>query len=166
MEVRDARFSDLPVIVHIYNATIASRMVTADTEPVSVEGWRAWFEEHSPARRPFWVGDEAGRVVGWLSFSSFRPRPAYDCTCEISLYLAPEFRRQGMGSKLLRRCIEHAPTIGVSALLGIIFVHNTPSLRLAEKHGFTRWGHLPRVAILDGVERDVAILGRHVGGSS
>jgi hypothetical protein len=61
------------------------------------------------------------------------------------------------------RSIEYAPALGVSTLLGFIFAHNTPSLRLVEKHGFTRWGCLPRVAVLDGVERDLAILGRRVG---
>ena len=163
MEVRDAGAADLPVIVSIYNATIASRMVTADTEPVSVESRRAWFEQHSPARRPLWVVLEGGRVIGWLSYSSFYGRPAYERTCEISIYLAPEYQRRGLGSDLLRRSIEHAPAIGVSTLLGFIFAHNTPSLRLVEKHGFARWGYLPRVAILDGVERDLAIVGRRVG---
>ena|ERR1039458_3864535 len=162
MEVRDAEAADLPAIVDIYNATIASRMVTADTEPVSVESRRAWFEQHSPARRPLWAVLEGGRVIGWLSYSSFYGRPAYDRTCEISIYLAPEYQRCGLGSDLLRRAIEHAPAIGVSTLLGFIFAHNTPSLRLVEKHGFARWGYLPRVAILDGVERDLAIVGRRV----
>ncbi|CAN5380241.1 hypothetical protein BH11PSE11_BH11PSE11_26510 [soil metagenome] len=34
---RLARLEDLPAIVAIYNSTVASRQVTADTEPVSVE---------------------------------------------------------------------------------------------------------------------------------
>ena len=35
--LRDATEADLPAIVEIYNATIAGRMVTADTSPVTVE---------------------------------------------------------------------------------------------------------------------------------
>ena len=69
MEMRDATPGDLPAVVAIYNSTVASRMVTADTQPVSVESRRAWFEQHSPARRPLWVALEAGTVVGWLSYS-------------------------------------------------------------------------------------------------
>jgi L-amino acid N-acyltransferase YncA len=163
MEMRDAVLSDLPLIVAIYNATIPSRMVTADTEPVTVDSRRPWFEQHSADRRPLWVAFEDGHVIGWLSYSSFYGRPAYDGTCEVSIYLDPQFRRRGLGSEMLRRSIQHAPAIGVSTLLGFIFAHNTPSLRLVEKHGFTRWGYLPRVAVLDGVERDLAILGRRVG---
>jgi phosphinothricin acetyltransferase len=162
MELRDATSEDLPAIVAIYNTTVASRMVTADTEPVSVESRRAWFNQHSPARRPLWVALESGQMLGWLSYSSFYGRPAYNATCEVSIYLAPEHRGRGLGGQLLLRCVEHAPAIGVSTLLGFIFGHNVPSLKLFEKHGFTQWGLLPRVARLDGVERDLVIVGRRV----
>ena len=47
-------------------------------------------------------------------------------------------------------------------LIGFIFGHNEPSLALFERFGFSRWGELPRVTILDGVERDVVIVGLRV----
>ncbi len=56
---RGATRSDLPQIVEIYNSTIASRMVTADTDPVSVESRVRWFEEHTPDLRPLWVVEDA-----------------------------------------------------------------------------------------------------------
>jgi len=160
MHIRDATIDDLPVIVAIYNSTVPTRTVTADTEPVSVASRQRWFADHSPSRRPLWVAEEAGQVVGWLSYSSFYGRPAYEQTCEVSVYLAPEHRGRGLGTQLLRRCIEHAPRIGVATLLGFIFGHNELSLRLFEKLGFQRWGHLPGVAVLDGVKRDLIIVGR------
>jgi L-amino acid N-acyltransferase YncA len=162
MQIRDATFDDLPGIVAIYNTTVASGIVTADIEPVTVESRHAWFAQHSPARRPLWVAVEGEQMLGWLSYSSFYGRPAYDATCEVSIYLAPEQRGRGLGSDLLRRCIAHAPAIGVTTLLGFIFGHNAPSLRLFEKQGFDRWGHLPRIAVLHGVERDLVIVGRRV----
>jgi len=162
MQIRDATIEDLPAIVAIYNSTVPTRMVTADTEPVSVASREKWFAEHSPARRPLWIAEENGQVAGWLSYSSFYGRPAYESTCEVSVYLAPDHRRRGLGTQLVLRSIDHAPRIGVATLLGFIFAHNEPSLRLFEKLGFTRWGHLPRVAVLDRVERDLIIVGRRV----
>ena len=50
----------------------------------------------------------------------------------------------------------------IKALLGFIFGHNAPSLALFERHGFVRWGDLPRVAVLDGIERDLVIVGRRL----
>ena len=43
--LRYASEADLPAIVAIYNSTVPSRMVTADTEPVTVESRLAWFRE-------------------------------------------------------------------------------------------------------------------------
>jgi phosphinothricin acetyltransferase len=157
---RIARREDLPRIVAIYNATIASRMVTADLEPVSVESRVPWFEQHVPDMRPLWVVERNDEVVAWLSFSSFYGRPAYAHTAEISVYIDARWHRQGLGWHLLSCALSHAPTIGVRCLLGFIFAHNTPSVALFARAGFERWGELPGVALLDGVERDLLIMGR------
>jgi L-amino acid N-acyltransferase YncA len=156
---RDALPEDLSRIVDIYNQTIPSRMVTADLAPVSVQSRYAWFAEHTPVRRPLWVVEQGGRTVGWLSFQSFYGRPAYDATAEISLYLDAGHRGRGLGRWLLQRAIDHAPGVGLRNLLGFIFLHNTPSLALFERFGFTRWGTLPYVAEFDGVRRTLVIVG-------
>ena len=62
---RLANQKDLLAIVAIYNSTVASREVTADTEPVSVESRQAWFDDHSPERRPLWVVGQDGAILGW-----------------------------------------------------------------------------------------------------
>ena len=160
---RVATRTDLPRIVAIYNATIASRTVTADLEPVSVESRLPWFEQHRPEARPLWVLERDGEVVAWLSFASFYGRPAYQATAEVSVYVDAGHRRQGLGGALLAAAIEQASSIGVNRLLGFIFGHNPPSLALFARHGFARWGTLPGVALLDGVERDLVIVGRRVG---
>ena len=162
MTIRDATEADLPAIVEIYNAAIPGRRATADTEPVAVENRYAWFCEHHPDRRPLWVAVDDEAIVGWLSFQSFYGRPAYHATAEISVYVSPSKQRTGIGRTLLTKAIEQAPRLGLKTLLGFIFGHNEPSLRLLEAFGFERWGTLPRVAELDGVERDLIIVGRRI----
>jgi phosphinothricin acetyltransferase len=159
---RIAKREDLPHIVDIYNSTIPSRLVTADTEPVSVENRVRWFNEHSADFRPLWVVEVHGHVAGWLSFSSFYGRPAYDRTAEISVYVDEAHRKQGLGSYLLGEALVRAPSLKLDTLLGFIFGHNLPSLALFEKFGFQRWGVLPKVAALDDIECDLIIVGRRV----
>lgn len=158
-----ARLEDLPNIVAIYNSTISGRQVTADLEPVSVESRIGWFEAHRPDRHPLWVLRKEGGVAGWLSFSSYHSRAAYDATAELSIYVAESERGFGLGGLLIRHAIAAAPRLGIKTLVGLVFGHNEPSLRLLGKHGFERWGLLPRVAELDGVERDLVIVGLRVG---
>jgi L-amino acid N-acyltransferase YncA len=159
---RPARPQDLPAIVAIYNATIPSREVTADLEPVSVESRAAWFRQHDPDRRPLWVVGDDKQLHAWLSFSDFYGRAAYSRTAEISVYVHVARRRSGLGEYLVTEAVRHAPAIGVDRLVGFIFGHNTPSLRLFSKLGFARWGHLPAVAKIDGIDRDLVIVGRSV----
>ncbi|MDF2516196.1 MAG: GCN5-related N-acetyltransferase [Sphingobacterium sp.] len=163
LRFRDAIQEDLPRIVAIYNTTIASRMVTADTSPVSVESRQKWFDEHSPSKRPLWLVEDQHTIVGWVSFQSFYGRPAYDATVEISIYLDEQQRGRGLGKQILQYCIDKAPGLGVHTLLGFIFAHNLPSISLFEKMGFREWANLPDIATLDGVERSLKILGKRVG---
>ncbi|MFC4775235.1 GNAT family N-acetyltransferase [Paenibacillus sp. GCM10023252] len=160
--IEDAEIQDLPAIVEIYNSTIAGRMVTADLEPVSVEARQVWFEQHSPNRRPIWVVREGGLIIAWLSFQSFYGRPAYNATAEVSIYISETHRGRGLGKVLMERAIAICPSLGIETLLGFVFGHNEPSLQLLRKYGFEGWGHLPRVARLDGIERDLIILGRRI----
>jgi phosphinothricin acetyltransferase len=161
MIIRDAIEADLPAIVEIYNATVPTRMVTAELEPTSVEARLPWFREHSPRQYPFWVAESEGRVIGWLDFKKFLPRSAYRGTVEISVYIDEKFRRRGVGQRLLEQAVSRAASFGITALVGLIFGHNEPSLRLFQRLGFERWGFLPGVAQLDGVERDLVVMGQH-----
>ena len=164
MTLRHAQAADLPEIVAIYNASIPGRMATADTEPVTVSSRESWFRDFAPDRRPLWVrtgGD--GRIEAWLSVRSFYGRPAYHRTAELGVYTAPAAQRRGHANALLGHALSQSPSLGLSTLLAFVFGHNTPSIALFARHGFERWGALPRVAELDGRERDLWILGRRVG---
>jgi L-amino acid N-acyltransferase YncA len=160
---RDSTLADLKAIVDIYNSTIASRMVTADTEPVSVESKITWFNEHRPNHRPLWIVENGkDGIIGWVSFQSFYGRPAYDATAEISIYLVELHRGKGFGGQILQHSIDEAGKFGIHTLLGFIFSHNDHSLKLFRRFGFEDWATLPNIAVLDGIERSLKILGKRI----
>jgi phosphinothricin acetyltransferase len=163
LKYRNASVADLPGIVEIYNTTVASRMVTADTEEVSIDSRKKWFDDHSADKRPLWVIENPdGEMIGWLSFQSFYGRPAYDATVEISIYLQPGQRGKGIGKQVLQYAMLNAPHFGIKTLLGFIFSHNEPSLKLFRRLGFEEWATLPNIARLDGEEKGLKILGKRV----
>jgi L-amino acid N-acyltransferase YncA len=159
MKIRDAVESDLRSIVAIYNAAIPGRLATADTEPISVESRRPWLREHDPARHPLWVLERDGCIAGWLSVSKFYGRPAYAATAELSVYVDPTAQQGGVASALMTHAFARASDLRLRTFVGFIFAHNARSIALFRKFGFEQWGHLPRVAVLDGVERDLLIFG-------
>jgi L-amino acid N-acyltransferase YncA len=162
MKIRDATDADLPAIVEIYNAAVVTRISTAQLEPVTVEERRAWIRDHSPDRHPFWVAEIEGQVAAWLTVKPFLPRCAYAGTVELSVYVGDKFRRRGIARALLEEALARGDSLGITAMVGLIFAHNQSSLRLFEQVGFERWGFLPGVAQIDGAERDLVIMGRHV----
>jgi L-amino acid N-acyltransferase YncA len=163
MQFKNATITDLPLIVDIYNSTVASRLVTADTEEVTVKSKEPWFYAHTPTKHPLWmVYDSDDHVIGWVSFQAFYGRPAYDATAEISIYLAPAQRGKGYGAAILQYCMTQAPSLQIKTLLGFIFAHNKPSLQLFEKAGFKEWAHLKDIATMDGNEYSLNILGKRL----
>lgn len=161
-KMRIATEADLPAIVSIYNSTVPTRQSTADTAAVTVDSRREWFSRHDPATRPLMVHEQDNRIVAWVSFQSFYGRPAYENTVEISIYIAPACRGQGLGRTLLAEALGLARQLGIKTVVGFIFSHNEPSLRLFASFGFAEWGRLPDVAEMDGREFSLSIMGKRV----
>jgi phosphinothricin acetyltransferase len=157
-----AQSSDLKKIVSTYNSTIASRLVTADLVEVTVESKIEWFNSHSPEKRPLWLIYHDNKYVGWMSFTSFYGRPAYDGTVEVSIYLENEFRGKGIGKICLQKAFEVSKGLNIKTLLGFIFDHNEPSLNLFYKMGFEKWAHLPKIANMIDDERGLIIVGKRL----
>jgi len=160
LQFRHAQLEDLPTIVEIYNSTIPSRMVTADTAPITLESRIGWFHAHDPLKWPLWVVEQNQEILGWIGFEHFYDRPAYNQTAEISIYIAQESRGKKIGAQILEFAESQAKEIGITVILGFIFAHNIPSLRLFKKLGYHEWGNLPDIALLDGERKGLKILGK------
>ncbi len=157
-----ANFSDLEKIVNTYNASIPAKLATADLVPVSVESKVSWFNDHNETTRPLWLVYSGDKYLGWISFTSFYGRPAYNKTVEVSIYLEEDAKGKGIGKLCLQFALEEAKKRELKTLLGFIFGHNEPSLRLFYSLGFEKWAQLPEVADMEGVWRDLIILGKKV----
>jgi L-amino acid N-acyltransferase YncA len=151
MKIRKAEAKDLNAINEIYNQAIAIK-ATADLEPISIQSRQKWFKDHNPDSYPVFVAEENGNVIGWLSFSAYRcGRKALRHTAEISYYIHEQYRREGIGSQLIKFALEIAISLHFKTLFAIILENNTPSIKLLEKFRFERWGLLPDIAEFDDI---------------
>ncbi|MBL8339752.1 MAG: N-acetyltransferase [Rhodoferax sp.] len=83
-------------------------------------------------------------------------------TADLAIYLHPDYQARGLGTYLIGQAIAQAPRLGIETLTATIFASNTGSLRLFARMGFERWGFMPRVARLEGVEKDLVLVGRRL----
>jgi len=160
--MRIATEKDLATIVAIYNTTVPTRQSTADTVEVSVASRMEWFRQHVPDKRPLLVHEQDGRIVAWVSFQSFYGRPAYDHTAEMSIYVSPEQRGKGLGRRLFAEALEMTQGLQIKTIVGFVFSHNEPSIRLLKSFGFAEWGKLPNIAEMDGKEYSLSVFGKRV----
>jgi L-amino acid N-acyltransferase YncA len=156
--IRVATESDLPAIVDIYNQSIPAGWSTADTQPITVADRTEWFRKFDCARRPIWVAEVDGAVVATAYLSSFYAgRPAYDATAEVSVYVATNAHRQGIGRRLKEFVIGECPRLGVTTLLSMHFDHNEATRRINDSLGFQQMGHLTDIAVVRGEKRGLVI---------
>ena len=163
MNIRIAKKVDLPEIVAVYNHAVMQRGATADLIPVTVESRQGWFRDHSSEFWPIWVMEDGNDILGWCSLSPYRPgRMALRHTAEISYYIHKEHRRKGIGSALIKYAIEQCPRLQKKSLFTLLLDINVPSIRILEKHGFVKWGHMPDIAEIDGKPCGHLIYGRRI----
>ena len=163
MEIRLARQADWPQIVKIYNQAIDDGYCTADTEHISIDSRRDWFQLHTEKNYPIFVILHEGEIAGWSSLSPFRHgRKALAATIEISYYLDRDCRGIGLGTALMKATIDAARDIGHLHLFAILLEINTISVGLLEKFGFEKWGVMPDVADFGNKRSGLLIYGRKI----
>ena len=158
--IRTARFEDLESIIEIYNQAVNAKFETADITEINLSDRIEWFLSHKPDTYPIFVYETHGQVLGWLSFSPYRNgREALRFTIEISYYVHSNFKRQGIGSKLIEYALIESKKMKYKTLFAIILDKNEVSINLLYKFGFIKWGYMPNIADFGGKECGHVYLG-------
>jgi len=140
--IREARESDLPAILDIYNDAIVHTTAVYDEVPHTLEMRREWYRQRIASGFPVFVfeTETEGAVAGFASYGPFRPWSAYRYTAEHSVYVRADCRGRGVGRALLERVISHATERSFAVLVGGIDESNAASIRLHEAFGFAHSG--------------------------
>jgi len=155
--IRAAKLDDLNAITEIYNEAVLTTVASFDTKPKTSTEQGAWFASHGP-KRPILVTELDGVVVGWASLSDWAHHDAYADTVEISLYVKEEFRRRGIGRRLLKAIIEEGEKVGLHTVIARITQGNEESIRLHESVGFEHIGVMREVGRKFGKLLDVCLM--------
>ncbi|WP_018411341.1 GNAT family N-acetyltransferase [Methyloversatilis thermotolerans] len=148
-------------LLDILNHEILTSTSLYDYRPRTLASMQSWFEAKRAAGRPL-IGavDDAGRLLGFASYGTFRSLPAYKYTAEHSIYVHPDCRSRGVGRALLTRLIEAARDQQLHLLVGVIDMANSASIALHESLGFTHAGTLSQAGFKFGHWLDVGFFQR------
>ena len=166
MLIRKAEKRDLQDLLDIYNYEVENGVATFDLHPKTIEQWETWFSLHNIENHPLIVAEADGKAVGYASLSSYREKEAYRTTVELSLYVATEYRRQGVATELMTAILNLArEDDSVHTVVSVITGENEASVRLHERFGFTFSGVLHEVGVKFGKYLDIVNYELQVGGN-
>ncbi|WP_417310240.1 GNAT family N-acetyltransferase [Devosia sp.] len=155
MRIRPATDADLPALLTLHNQAIRDNDGIWIEIEETLEGRAAWLAERRQKGFPVVVGVNAqDEVLGYAAYGTYRGRDGYDLTVEHSVYLFPEHHGKGYGRQLLAHIIELARADGRHAMVAVIDVENTGSIRLHRGFGFTGGQVLPQLGKKRGKWRD------------
>lgn len=144
--IQNASFEQAKIMAEIYNESVLHSTATFDTEPVR-EDWITEKLKNLMAPYGLWVAlNQEQEVVGWISLAPFDVKQAYKITATESLYIAKTNHGQGLGRQLLEFLLIHIQSsTPFHHVIARITEGNEVSVRLHEKLGFRKVGHLEKV---------------------
>ncbi len=141
----EAQEMDVPGILEILNHEIIHSTALYEYEKRTITQQEEWFNEKQKSNNPVLVVKTGEKVLGFGTFGSFRPRPAYQYTIEHSVYVHHAYQGQGIGNLLLEELIKQGKSQGYHSMMAVIDSSNDLSIMFHEKFGFQKVGELKEV---------------------
>jgi L-amino acid N-acyltransferase YncA len=172
--VRDVNLeTDMKDLLEIYNYYVSDTIVTFDLSLAS----DTHFESKLCQGHPFFVLLVNDKVCGYAYTSPFRAKPAYNLTCELSIYLHKDFGGRGFGQLslsnflknynihfhnrlLMEELLDKLKSLKFHSVVGGISLPNEKSVKLHERNGFEKVAHFREVGFKFGNYIDVAFYER------
>lgn len=154
--VRQLEPGDHAAVLDIYNHYIVHSPCTFDTQPFSLAARIPWFAQFEQPNYQCLVATRSGQLIGYACCMSFKQKPAYGTSAEVSIYVDPEHAGEGSGSVLYAALCEFLQSTSLHRAYAGITLPNEGSVALHEKFGFQKVGHYHEVGYKFGQFWDVA----------
>jgi phosphinothricin acetyltransferase len=135
--IRTVTPADAPAICAIYNDYVAKTVISFEIDPVSVAEMTTRIREIS-RDFPWLVLEDASTLVGYAYANAWKTRAAYRESVETTIYLAPEYARRGIGTRLYQALIDELSRRTFHCAIGGIALPNPASVALHERLGFVK----------------------------
>jgi ribosomal protein S18 acetylase RimI-like enzyme len=157
IEIRPTRTSDAASFCEAVNAVAAERVYLATVDGFSLAQTRAFVEQVVAVSAPQVMAVVNDQVVG---FCDIMPNPAKGFTHvgRLGMGVRSEWRRQGIGRKLLDACLDLARRAGIEKVELEVFADNLGATRLYQSFGFTDEGVRIRGRKLGARYQDVKLM--------
>lgn len=145
MNIRQVEPADAPAIADIYNHYVATSPSTFELEPIDASQMLIRINESLTGEHPFLVALDNQEIIGYAYGHQFKARAAYAGSLETSIYILHGRQLRGIGTQLYEKLFNGIRAGRFHTVIAGISLPNDPSIRLHEKFGFVKVGHLKEV---------------------
>ena len=162
--IRPSRVADVPAIATIYGWNVEHGTGTFELVAPDAAEMARRRDDVLGKGLPWLVAERRGGVVGYAYANHFRPRPAYRCCVEDSIYLAEDGVGQGLGRLLLAELMARCEAAGARQMLAVIGdSENRASVGVHRALGFEPVGVMQAAGWKFGRWLDVVVMQRPLG---
>lgn len=128
----------------VYAPYVRETTVTFEDEAPTVDEFAARISR-ALDRYDWLVAELDGRIAGYAYAGPVKERAAYAWSCEVSVYVDPDARGNGLGRALYRDLFTRLERLGYRRMLAIITLPNEASVGMHRALGFREVGRLERI---------------------
>ena len=146
VEIRIASLRDAKALLHIYEYYVKNTAISFEYEVPTIKEFKRRMT-NTLKKYPYLTAVKGNEILGYAYAGPFVGRAAYDWSAELTIYLAPKKRKQGIGKKLYKALEEALAESGIQNLYACIGYPEVPDEYLtknsAEFHehlGYTKAG--------------------------
>ena len=163
--IRHAHTADVPAMLAIYGPLVRDTTISFEYEPPTIEemAHRLYVVQR---QYPWLVCERDGQMGGYAYASSFRSRPAYQWTAEVTVYVHADHQRRGVARALYLALLERLRAQGYRTAVAVITLPNPGSVALHEDLGFEPVGVFQRAGFKHGQWRDTGWWQLDLGGDA
>lgn len=157
--IRIASLIDAPAIASIYRPAVTDAVISFEFEPPSPSDMGQRMKK-TLERTPWIVCEQADAVVGYAYAGPHNERAAYQWSVDVSVYIRPDAKRNGIGRALYTSLFAILVLQGFRSAYAGITLPNPASKGLHSAFGFTSVGVYRNVGYKYGLWHDVEWLER------
>lgn len=136
--------SDYAQILELYNYYIQKSTATFHLKDLTLNDIKDSLPTNHEIYKTYTIFYK-NEFCGFCYINNWKPRQAYLRSAELTLYLKPNFQGKGFGQQTLEFLEQKAIIAGLKNLLGVITLENAASIKLFEKMGYKKVGHLKNI---------------------
>jgi phosphinothricin acetyltransferase len=156
--LRDATAADAPALCAIWNPVIRDTAITFNAQEKSTADLAAMIATRQNDGHAFLLAEDAGRILGFVTYAQFRGGIGYARTMEHTILLAPEAQGRGLGPTLLTAAETHARNAGAVSIFAGVSAENPAGRRFHSRMGYAEVAVLQRVGFKFGRTMDLVLM--------